>query len=102
MHDSNTDDIHLTSAFPTSSTSSSIDQQVDGQVSLLPPVVIPPQIPNDVLGDEVGASLPNNNAINDNIQVDSLTGITKKYSVILSLCIDCDVYCINKHLLMFL
>ena len=81
-HDSNTDDIHLTTSFPTSSTSSSIDQQVDGQVSLLPPVVIPPQITNDVLGDDVGASLPNNNAINDNIQVDSLTGI-KSHSVIL-------------------
>ena len=77
MHDSNTDEIHLTTAFPTSSTSSSIDQQVDGQVSLLPPVVIPPQITNDVPGDNVGASLPNNNAINDNIQVDSLTGINK-------------------------
>ena len=100
MHDSNTDDIHLTSAFPTSSTSSSIDQQVDGQVSLLPPVVIPPQITNDVLGDDVGASLPNNNAINDNIQVDSLTGINQiihLFSPFIG-----DVYCMNKQIIMFL
>ena len=99
MHDSNTDDIHLTTAFPTSSTSSSIDQQVDGQVSLLPPVVIPPQITNDVLGDDVGASLPNNNEINDNIQVDSLTGINK---IIHLFSLDINVYCINNQLLMFL
>ena len=98
MHDSNTDDIHLTTAFPTSSTSSSIDQQVDGQVSLLPPVVIPPQITNDVLGDDVGASLPNNNAINDNIQVDSLTGINK----IIHLFSPSGYYCINKQIIMFL
>ena len=99
MHDSNTDDIHLTTAFPTSITSSSIDQQVDGQVSLLPPVVIPPQITNDVLGDDVGASLPNNNAINDNIQVDSLTGIKKSF--IYSILLD-NVYCMKKQIIMFL
>ena len=39
-HDSDTDNLHLTTAFPTSSTSSSVSLS-DGQNSLLPPVVNP-------------------------------------------------------------
>ena len=74
-HDTNTDDIHLTTAFPTPSTTSSDPILTNNQDFLLPPVVIPPQITNDIIEDTVEvASINNEVPPVENVNVDSFTG----------------------------
>ena len=73
-HDSNTDNIHLTTAFPNPSTPSSNSLSIDGEASLLPPVVNPPQITNQLVVSNVVVSPSNDNIISENGNVDSLTG----------------------------
>ena len=73
-HDPNTDDIHLTTAFPTSSITSSSSIPVDSQNSLLPPVVIPPEITNEDTKVDDEASALEETSIDENVEIDSLTG----------------------------
>ena len=74
-HDSNTDNLHLTTAFPTPSTSSSVSVSNDGQNSLLPPVVNPSEITNEDSKVDDESDSENENSIEENINIDSLTGI---------------------------
>ena len=74
-HDSNTDDIHLTTAFPTPSTISSSTSGSDGgQNTLLPPVEIPPQITDEDIKIDDNSNSANANIMQENINIDSLTG----------------------------
>ena len=72
-HDSNTDHIHLTTAFPKPSTSSNV-LSFDQQVSLLPPVVNPSQIISQQFVNEAVVNPTNGNNIGGNGNIDSLTG----------------------------
>ena len=74
-HDSNTDNLHLTTAFPAPSTSSSVSLSDDGQNSLLPPVVNPSEITNEDSKVDDESDSENENSIEENINIDSLTGI---------------------------
>ena len=74
-HDSNTDNIHLTTAFPNLSiTTSSNSLSINGQDSLLPPVVNPPQITNTLTVSNVVVSPSQDNVLTQSGNVDSLTG----------------------------
>ena len=79
-HDPNTDDIHLTTVFPTSSTTSSSSITVEGQNSLLPPVVIPPETTNDEIKVDNEASALEENSIEESVKIDSLTGKKLKWN----------------------
>ena len=76
-HDSNTDDIHLTTAFPTPSTTrSSTSGSGGGQNTLLPPVEIPPQITDEDTKIDDNSDSANANLGEENINIDSLAGKT--------------------------
>ena len=76
-HDTNTDEIHLTTAFPAPSTSSSNPILTNEPDSLLPPVINPPQITNDLIEDTVDVASMNDEVAVENINIDSLTGKTE-------------------------
>ena len=76
-HDTNTDDIHLTTAFPATSTTSSNPILTNDQDSLLPPVINPPQITNDIIEDTVEVASMNNEVPVENVNIESLTGKKK-------------------------
>ena len=76
-HDSNTDNIHLTTAFPTPSTTrSSTSGSGGGQNTLLPPVEIPPQITDEDTKIDDNSNSANANLGEENINIDSLTGMS--------------------------
>ena len=84
-HDINTDDIHLTTAFPNPSTTSSNPPILTNtQDFLLPPVVNPPQITNEITEDTFEVVSMNNEVPVENVNVDSLTG-KKEFNVLLTI-----------------
>ena len=75
-HDPDTDNIHLTTAFPMPTTSSTDSILLDAQVSLLPPVENPPEITNELAESNSEVAFVNNNDAQENVNANSLAGIT--------------------------